>query len=80
MRVVGMKYRRLRSGITRSMERGRPPEIHNRVVTHHANEQAVDAPMNARLVEMVEELADGRRVATGAVFDELLPLVRRAQA
>jgi 2-dehydropantoate 2-reductase len=78
LRAVGVKFRRQRSGITRSLERGRRPEIDalNKFVVERAAAHGLAAPMNATVSRFVDELAEGRRQASLDVWQELLPLAR----
>ena len=79
LRAVGVKYRRQRSGITRSLERGRRPEIDalNGFVVERGRAKGVPTPLNDALTVMVRDLAEGRRQANARVWEELLPLARR---
>lgn len=78
LRAVGVKFRRQRSGITRSLERGRRPEIDalNRYVVERAAANGLPAPMNIAVAQAVEELAAGQRTPSMEVWRELLPLAR----
>jgi 2-dehydropantoate 2-reductase len=78
LRAVGVKFRRQRSGITRSLDRGRRPEIDalNTFVVQRAAALGLPVPMNAAVSERVEELAAGRRRPSMDVWRELLPLAR----
>lgn len=62
-RVVGLKYRRLRSSSLQSLERGRPTEVEflNGHVVARAAEVGVPTPLNAALTAMVHELESGER-------------------
>ncbi len=78
LRAVGVRFRRQRSGITRSLERGRRPEIDalNAFVVERAAVHEIPVPLNATVAQFVEELAAGRRVPGLEVWQELLPLTR----
>jgi 2-dehydropantoate 2-reductase len=78
LRAVGVKFRRMRSGISRSLERGRRPEIDalNVFVVERAAAHGLAAPMNAAIAAAVEELANAHRTPSVDVWRELLPLAR----
>lgn len=61
--AVGHRFRRLRSSMLQSMERGRTPEIDflNGYVVAKAREMRVPVPVNAALTAMVHDIAEGRR-------------------
>lgn len=63
MYAVGLKFRRLKSSMLQSLERGREPEIAfmNGYVVDRAREVGVPVPINAALTEMVLEIAAGKR-------------------
>lgn len=73
LRVMGMRYRRLRSSSLQSLERGRPTEIDslNGYIARRARELGLAAPLNERLVAMVHEIEQGRRSITPANLEEL---------
>jgi 2-dehydropantoate 2-reductase len=62
MLAVGIKFRRLKSSMLQSMERGRRPEIDfmNGHVVTYAQKVGVPAPVNAALVAMVNKIETGR--------------------
>ena len=74
MRGVGLKFRRLRSSMLQSLERGREPEIEflNGYVVTKAHAKGIPAPMNAALTAMVREIAGGVRPIQPANLAELL--------
>lgn len=78
LRAVGVKFRKQRSGITRSLERGRRPEIDalNTFVVQRGAARGIPVPMNTAVSQFVEDLAGGRRPATMEVWRDLLPLTR----
>lgn len=63
MAIVGMKFRRLKSSMLQSLERGRRPEIDfmNGYVVTRGAELGVNTPLNAALTTMVNEIAQGAR-------------------
>ena len=63
IRAVGLKYRRLRSSMLQSLERGREPEIDylNGYVVDRAREEGICVPVNSAITVMVHEIAAGGR-------------------
>ena len=63
MMVVGRKFRRLRSSMLQSIERGRRPEIDfmNGYVVERGQEKGVPTPVNAALTALVREIEAGTR-------------------
>lgn len=63
LRVVGGKYRRLKSSSLQSLERGRPTEVdnYNGTIARRAKERGVPVPLNEALTAMVHEIEAGRR-------------------
>ena len=63
IRVVGLKYSRLKSSSLQSLERGRPTEIDwfNGYIARKGAEAGVACPVNRRLTEMVHEIEAGKR-------------------
>lgn len=78
LRAVGVRFKRQRSGITRSLERGRRPEIDalNAFVVERAGAHGIPVPLNSTVARFVEELAAGRRAPGMQIWEELLPLTR----
>lgn len=58
IRLVGMKYSKLKSSSLQSLERGRPTEIDyfNGYIARKGQELHVDCPVNQRLVTMIKEI------------------------
>lgn len=63
IRLIGFKYRRLKSSTLQSLERGRPSEIHalNGYIRAKGGETGVPTPVNDRIVAMVSEIEAGSR-------------------
>lgn len=74
--AVGARYRRLRSSMLAAIERGREPAVDflNGEVVTRGEALGIPTPVNARAVEMVHDLAAGRR-ETGMHFVEELARV-----
>jgi 2-dehydropantoate 2-reductase len=68
MLAVGLKFRRLKSSMLQSLERGRYPEIDfmNGYVADRAGQAGLAAPLNTALAAMVREIAGGTRPITPA--------------
>ncbi|MBN2498225.1 MAG: 2-dehydropantoate 2-reductase [Deltaproteobacteria bacterium] len=63
LRLLGFRYRRLKSSMLQSLERGRPTEIDylNGYVLARADELGVPAPANRSAVDMLREIERGER-------------------
>ena len=63
IRVVGMKYSKLKSSSLQSLERGRPTEIDcfNGYIVQKGEELGVDCPVCRRLTRMVKDIEHGAR-------------------
>ncbi len=74
MLVVGSKYRRLKSSMLQSIERGRKAEIDflNGYVVERGQEKRVPTPANAALTTMVREVEAGTRQISPDNLAELL--------
>ncbi len=71
IRLMGMKYRRLKSSSLQSLERGKPTEVDafNGYIVKTARAHDLAAPLNERLVRMVHEIESKARPITPANFD-----------
>ncbi len=72
IRIIGFKYRRIRSSSLQSLERGRSTEIDylNGYICDRAAEHAVPAPMNQAVVAMIKEIESGKRAMSMANMDD----------
>ena len=63
IRIIGFKYRKLKSSSLQSLERGKPTEIDffNGYILKNADKYGVDAPVNAIIVKMIHEIESGKR-------------------
>lgn len=63
MLLVGLRFRKLKSSMLQSLERGRQPEIDtkNGYVVEKGQEMGIATPVNSALVAMVREIAAGKR-------------------
>lgn len=62
-RIIGVKYRRVKSSSLQSLERGRPTEIDylNGYICDRANEHGVPTPLNQAVVTMIKAIEAGQR-------------------
>lgn len=63
VRLIGFKYRRIRSSSLQSLERGRKTEVDflNGYICRQGRRHQVPTPVNDAVVEMIHEIEDGRR-------------------
>lgn len=63
IRLIGFKYRRLKSSSLQSLERGKPTEIDvlNGYIVKLAKQKNVPVPVNEKLMKMVKEIEKGKR-------------------
>ena len=75
MFIVGLRFRRLKSSMLQSLERGRRSEIDvmNGYVVAKGREKGVPTPINAALTAMVQEIEAGDRKISPENLAELLP-------
>ncbi len=73
IRVIGIKYRRLKSSSLQSLERGRKTEVdnYNGYIAAKGREFKVATPVNDRLTSMVREIEEGKRAITPGNFREI---------
>ncbi|MFH1113918.1 MAG: 2-dehydropantoate 2-reductase [Pseudomonadota bacterium] len=66
VRIIGFKYRRLKSSSLQSLERGKRTEIEylNGYICDRAREHGVPTPVNDALVAMIREIEAGSRTIT----------------
>lgn len=81
MAAVALKFRRLKSSMLQSLERGRPPEIEfmNAYVVERGREKHIPTPANAALTQMVREIASGTREISARNLLELDQRLRSEQ-
>ncbi len=63
IRIIGFKYRRLKSSSLQSLERGKPTEIDflNGYIARNGEEYDVPVPVNNRIISMIKEIEGNRR-------------------
>jgi len=74
MKILGRRYRKLKSSMLQSLERGRPSEIDylNGYVVETAKKFGVPVPLNTLVTRMVKEIESGQRQIEKRNMDELL--------
>jgi 2-dehydropantoate 2-reductase len=74
IRVIGFKYRRIKSSSLQSIERGRKTEIDylNGYLCARGRQQGVPTPINDAVVRMVKEIEGGEREMTPENFKDAL--------
>ena len=74
IRVIGMKYRKLKSSSLQSLERGRKTEVenYNGYIASRGKQLGVPTPVNEQLTRMVRELEQGTRKIAPANLREIL--------
>ena len=63
LRLMGMKYRRLKSSSLQSLQRGKLTEIDylNGYISSNGREYGVPSPVNSAVVSMIHEIEEGKR-------------------
>jgi len=74
IRIIGFKYRRLKSSTLQSLERGRLSEIDylNGYIVRNAAVYSVPVPVNSTIVRMVHEIEQNRRKISPVNFNDPL--------
>ena len=73
IRVIGYKYRKLKSSSLQSLERGKKTEIDffNGYISSKGKEYGVNTPVNVKLTRMVQEIENGRRSISVNSLEEI---------
>lgn len=71
IRIIGFKYRNLKSSSLQSLERGRPTEVDylNGYIVRNADRFGIEVPVNKAVTEMIHEIEQNKRKITDANFD-----------
>jgi 2-dehydropantoate 2-reductase len=74
MKILGRRYKKLKSSMLQSLERGRPTEIDylNGYVVETAKKFGVPVPLNSLVTKMIKEIESGKRRIEKRNMDELL--------
>lgn len=77
MRVIGRKYGRTKASMLQSLERGRRTEVDylNGYIVERGQAAGVPTPLNARLVDLIHEIEDGKRKSTPDNIADLMAAV-----
>lgn len=72
IRIVGIKYRRLKSSSLQSLKRGKPTEIDyfNGYIADKGEKLGIETPVNRRIVAMVKEIESGKRASEPENFND----------
>lgn len=73
IRVIGFRYRKLKSSSLQSLERGRKTEIDffNGYISSKGNEFGINTPVNRKLAHMVKEIENGKRSISVNSLEEI---------
>ncbi|MEN8203224.1 MAG: 2-dehydropantoate 2-reductase [Bacteroidota bacterium] len=73
IRVIGMKYKKIKSSSLQSLERGRKTEVdnYNGYISAKGRKFNVPTPVNNQLTRMVKEIEEGKRQISPENFNEL---------
>ena len=74
MKILGRRYKKLKSSMLQSLERSRPTEIDylNGYVVETAKKHGVPVPLNALVTKMIKQIESGQRKIEKRNMDELL--------
>ena len=72
LRIIGFKYRKLKSSSLQSLERGKPTEIDylNGYIIKSGQENGVLVPVNTAIVNMIHEIENGTRKISEINFND----------
>lgn len=75
IRIIGIKYRKLKSSSLQSLERGRLTEVenYNGYIAARGKELGLATPVNDQLNQLIKEIEKGDRKITPLNFDEINP-------
>ena len=77
IRVIGFKYRKIKSSSLQSLERGKPTEVDylNGYIIEQGEKHGVKTPVNDKVVEIIKEIEDEKRKISPKNFEEFDPLI-----
>jgi len=72
IRIIGFKYRRLKSSSLQSLERGKPTEISyfNGFIADNAAKYNIEVPVNSKITEIIKRIEEGRLPISIDNFDD----------
>jgi 2-dehydropantoate 2-reductase len=73
IRIIGIRYRKLKSTNLQSLERGGITEIEylNGYIVKHGESHGINTPVNRRLLELVREIEEKKRPITAANLEDI---------
>lgn len=73
IRIIGFKYKKLKSSSLQSLERGKPTEIDylNGFIVRNGKDYNVSVPVNVTIVKMIHEIEEGTRKVSEQNFEDL---------
>jgi 2-dehydropantoate 2-reductase len=79
IRIIGYKYRRIRSSSLQSLERGRRTEVDylNGYICQQGQRHNVATPINAAIVAMIHEIENGNRSISMANLDDMGDVIQK---
>lgn len=79
IRIVGMKFKKLKSSSLQSLERGKPSEIDylNGFICRQGKKHKISTPINDLIVSMIKEIETKKREISPKNFDEFEPLLKK---
>jgi 2-dehydropantoate 2-reductase len=72
IRIIGFKYRRLKSSSLQSLERGKPTEIGflNGYISENGKKHGIETPINNRVIEIIRDIEAGKKQIDIGNFDD----------
>lgn len=72
VRIIGLKYRRLKNSSLQSLERGKPTEIDwfNGYIVSMGKKYDISVPVNVAVVELIKDIESGKRKIGGESLKE----------
>lgn len=77
IRIIGYKFRRLKSSSLQSLERGKPTEIDflNGYIISEAERFEIQTPVNKKIVALIKAIEKGERPISEKNFEEILAVM-----
>ncbi|MHA1776284.1 MAG: 2-dehydropantoate 2-reductase [Promethearchaeia archaeon] len=77
IRIIGFKYRRLKSSSLQSLERGKKTEIDylNGYIVARGREKQIPTPINTMVVNIIKEIEAGKRTISKINFEDFIPIL-----
>ncbi len=76
IKIIGRKYKNLKSSSLQSLERGRKTEVDfiNGIIVKYGRETGFETPVNKKIVSMVHEIEEGKRSISIENLKELIQI------